>query len=391
VGDIGLYFPLECQLSQSFLSSNNLYKKSELNSDKDKKGYFDENGRIRCQKFRGHKSEGLFIGLESLNYTGKVNVKIGDIFDELNGIEICKKYYVKRNNPGLKSSSKNKKLTKKYESKLIENQFRLHIDTAMLYRNLHKFNPTDIIHISKKLHGTSLVSSKIICKKKLNLVEKILKKIGVNVVDTHYDYIHSSRKVIKNTELNKEAVHYYSEDIWGLANDKIKEFLQDGMTMYCEIVGYTPQGGYIQKDYDYGCDNNKFDVYVYRITYTTPSGKVFEFSGQQVQDYCKQFGLKPVPEVFFGYAENLVPFNGDLESWRELFLLKIKELWNEHNCSICVNEVPEEGVVVRKEGLVIDSYKCKSNAFYDRETQLLDKGEVDIESDDSDGESNETE
>ena len=66
IGDKGIYFPLECQLSKEYLSANNLYRKKELNLDQTKAGYFEENGRIRCVKFRGNKSEGLFMPLHSL-------------------------------------------------------------------------------------------------------------------------------------------------------------------------------------------------------------------------------------------------------------------------------------------------------------------------------------
>lgn len=35
IGDIGLFFPVEVQLSKEYLSENNLYRKKELNSDND--------------------------------------------------------------------------------------------------------------------------------------------------------------------------------------------------------------------------------------------------------------------------------------------------------------------------------------------------------------------
>lgn len=155
VGDTGLYFPLECQLSKEYLSNNNLYSKYELNIDNTKKGYFDENGRIRCQRFRGHKSEGLFMPKESLNFCLKVGdiLNLNDTFDELNEIPICSKYIVKTNRTPGQPGSKKSKSTKKYESKLVENQFRFHEDTSQLYRNIHKINPDDLISITYKLHG----------------------------------------------------------------------------------------------------------------------------------------------------------------------------------------------------------------------------------------------
>ena len=46
---------------------------------------------------------------------------------------------------------------------------------------------------------------------------------------------------------------------------------------------------------------------------------------------------------------------------------------------MCNTKVPEEGCVVRIEGLGIETYKQKSERFYQRETALLDKGESNIE------------
>jgi hypothetical protein len=157
VGDIGLFFPVETALSKEYLSANNLYRKPELNNDSTQKGYFEENGRIRCVKFRGHKSEGLFMPMLSIDFAFKnvssYGFNLGDCFDELNNVPICSKYIVKANKtPGQPGSKKNK-ADKKYESKLVENQFRFHEDTSQLYRNIHKINPDDLISITYKLHG----------------------------------------------------------------------------------------------------------------------------------------------------------------------------------------------------------------------------------------------
>jgi hypothetical protein len=320
----------------------------------------------------------------------------------------------------------------------------------MLYRNLHRIHPEDLISISYKLHGTSCISSKILCKKPLKWNEKILKKLGVNIVNTEYDYIYSSRKVIKNEELNPNPQHYYNEDIWKLANDIIAPFLSNGLSVYYEIVGNLPSGAAIQKDYDYGysLDNfsnnpiqigdkvvkgksNKpfksgnlintvkgvinhselnipaytfeednsmvecrkcykykeptpFGIYIYRITYTNNDGKVFEFSAKQVQDFCKEYGLNAVPELFYGYAKDLLKIDSDnkfyLEHWQTHFLSTLKNKYNDKDCYMCSNIVPEEGCVIRIENNSFEAYKVKSSLFYEKETKQLDKGEIDIES-----------
>jgi hypothetical protein len=45
--------------------------------------------------------------------------------------------------------------------------------------------------------------------------------------------------------------------------------------------------------------------------------------------------------------------------------------------------VPEEGICLRVEGAAIQVYKLKSDRFYGYETALLDKGEVDMESEET--------
>lgn len=207
IGEIGLFFPVETKLSEEYLSNNNLFKHPEKNKDSEQKGYFEDNGRIRCVKFRGHASEGIFMPIDSVSFIIPGDLKkgyggiglsdmfeLGQQFDELEGIPVCEKYVVKSRTPGLPG---NKKDQVSRLSKLIDNQFRFHKDTAQLYNNLHEIHPEDLISITYKIHGTSFIASKILCKKTLKWYEKILKKLGVNIVSTEYDNIYASRKVTK--------------------------------------------------------------------------------------------------------------------------------------------------------------------------------------------------
>jgi hypothetical protein len=379
VGDIGVYFPAETQLSHEYANYNNLYRHSELNMDDTKKGYLEDNRRIRTMKLRGNKSMGLFMPLSSLGFAIDMNdLSEGDSFDEIKNIPICNKYVVPVRNSGGANKKKNK--VKKI-SKLIDGQFRFHDDTAQFGKNAHVFKPDDTMSITYKIHGTSVVISKIMCKKKLNLFYRFLKFIGINVVDTEYDNVYASRKTIKNDELNPSKQDYYDVDIWGLANNRIKEYLLDGMTVYAEIVGHLPNGKYIQKSYDYGCDKTDFNVYVYRITYTNPSGNVFEFSAKQVQDWCTERGLKAVPELYYGKVRDIFQaytYDDGLDLADNL-INYLKQVYLEQDCYMCKNKLPAEGIVVRKEANDNQSYKLKSFRFLKRETDLLDKGEEDIE------------
>jgi len=403
VGDIGLYFPLESQLTKEYLTANNLYRDAELNSDKTKSGYFAENGRIRCQKFVKHDSEGLFMPIESVEFTGvKVSdLKLTDEFDELEGVAICRKYVVKgTKTQGLPGTGKTGRgMNDKMKDKMIENQFKFHADTSLLYKNLFKIKQDTIVHLSYKEHGSSGISSHVLIQKTLKWYEKALLKLGVNIPTSEYGYIYSSGK--PKSKLPKGIVgkyvnengDFYSDDIWKETFENLKDFLTQGLSIYYEIVGYTKTGGMIQSPFDYGCVQPKSnDVYtlgvnykiaVYRVTFTNPEGKTFEYSPLQVQEWCNKMGLTPVHQLFYGYAKDLFKVNKKRvpaeRDFGEKFMELVKELYNDKDCFMCKNIVPEEGCVIRVDGLNFEAYKQKSPRFMAFETKQLDKGEVNIE------------
>ena len=397
-GMLYIYFPAESALNAEYLSWSNSYEDKELNADKEKKGFFNKHGRVRNIKLRGERSEGYIVPVADLatwlsEKTGsKVAFTESDVdneFDYFDDIKISEKY-VNRSalkQPGLAGSKNQKKVAR--QSKLVEGQFRFHIDTSHLSKNMHNIDPNDLISITNKLHGTSFIVSKILCKKTLSWFEKLLKRIGVPIVDTHYDMVYSSRKVIKN-EYNDISTrqHYYGEDIWGEISKTLEPLVSEGITMYGEAVGYTRGGGYIQAaknglGYDYGCAPGEYKMFIYRITLTNISGKVFEFSAKQVKDYCAKMGLNSVPEFYYGYAKDLFPELSLENHWQENFLQKLSETYLEKDCDICVNKVPGEGIVLRKETLDIDVFKHKSFRFKAQESELNDSGEVDMETQES--------
>src|SRR5688572_2243698 len=82
IGHKGIFFPVETALSHEYLHNNNLYRDNTLNKNINEKGYFEEHGRIKCAKFRGNKSEGLFMPLASLlpfaDATDVASLQVGD-------------------------------------------------------------------------------------------------------------------------------------------------------------------------------------------------------------------------------------------------------------------------------------------------------------------------
>jgi len=388
-GDVMLYCAVESALNSDFLRLNNLYDVKEMNNNSDQKGYINKRGRVRAIKLRGENSAGLLLPLDSIEtWLGEkvINPILNEDFDMINGQQFSQKYIPPRveYTPHDKTNKRNNKL-KRFD-RLVENQFNFHIDTEQLAKHLHEFQLEDLIQISSKWHGTSCIVSNIMVNRKLNWFEKLLLRVGVKIRTTEYGNIYASRTVIKNQYINPNNQGYYSVDVWKEANDRIKIFLKEGMTIYCEIVGHLPGSQqYIQKPFDYGCEDGEFKIYIYRITITNPTGSVYEFSTQQVQEWCKNQGLIPVKQLFYGTVQQyLDKYNIDStdEEWRKLWYVHMannKDYNMEKNDPDCKMSVPFEGLVIRKESLKIHSYKLKTQAFLQKESKALDEGELSIE------------
>jgi len=387
-GMIYVYFPLECKINSNFLSHTNSFRDKTLNKDQNVVGFFDDSGRVKAVKLRNEKSEGYIVPayvIESwIKSTHDMTIDLSKFvnqeFDTIGTVLLCEKYIINRRNQGGENAGKIKKQDKKKRfTKLISNQYSLAEDTNHLKKNIHRISPDDNITIAYKMHGCNISMGNVLCNKPLKWYEKILKKIGVNVVDTEYDVIYASRKVIKNQFIYNDTQHYYDVDIWGEICNKYKNSLQDGISIHGEIVGQLPNGKYIQSKYDYGIGEGKADLFVYRMFYKSPSGKVFEFNTDQMVAYCNQHGLKTVPIFFNGKAKDLFDISVT-EHWHQNFLQKLMETYNEKDCFMCKNKVPEEGIcLILNSKNSFEAFKLKSFRFLQHETEELDKGTENIE------------
>lgn len=400
-----VYFPTACCINPKFLSYANLYRHGELNVDQTKTGMFEDNGRVKAIRLRGELSEGFIIPIVVLEnwVMSTVNVELkveeGTEFDSIEHdgktFWVNKKYIPKNTRtpgaPGSGNSGKGKQ--PKGLDKIIENQFRFHYDTVLIKKCPHVLHPSDLISITSKVHGTSGISAYVLCKQELNWKQKIARWLTGEEFDK-YDYLYSSRSVIKNQYYNKSVQGgFYRVDVWKYADDIVRPCLSKGMTAYYEIIGFLPNGGYIQKNYDYGClppvgdeaytYGKHFKVQIYRVTITDVSGKVHEFSAREVQLWAQMVGLVPVEQYYYGYAKDLYPDLDPSEHWNENFLSKLandKNFYMECNSPTCDNKVPHEGIVIKIENMKSEAFKLKCFKFLDGEGKALDKGEVDIES-----------
>ena len=400
-----VYFPTNSQINPELLRYANLYRHAELNDNPEKSGLFNDNGRVTAIKLKGLVSEGFLLPWDTFNSFLLASVNVGIDNPEVNfefdivyhnGKEfwISKKYTVVRNTAGTqgsKSRQKSQKRLKEFD-RVIENQFRYHYDTVLLKKSPWVIKPDSLVSITEKIHGASGISAYVLCKQGLTWRQKIAKWLTGEEFNK-YDYLYASRTVIKNRIYNPGVREgFYGVDVWAEADKIVRSCLAKGQTAYYEIVGYLPNGGFIQKKYDYGCvppnegetytPEKHFKVRIYRVTYTNVDGKVFEYTPRQVQQWCAQVGLTPVEECYFGQAKNLYPDLDIANHWNENFLERLAndpKFYMEKDSPHCKNKVPHEGLVIKLEDGLSHAFKLKCFRFLNKEQELLDKGETNIE------------
>ena len=398
-----IYFPSGCTINPSLLSYASLYRDSTKNADENKKGFFEANGRCKTINLKEEYSEGFLLPAEVFSnwIVDSVNKEIkliaGTEFDAVsngtNSFWVNKKYVVPSSskqggtNPNSKTT---KQKSLKRLNKVIDEQFNFHYSTTLIKKCPFVLSPDQLISITEKVHGTSAISAYVLCKQELNWKQKIAKWLTGEEFNK-YDYLWSSRSVIKNKYYNKDVDGgYYDVDLWGIAHKIVQPTLSKGLTVYYEIIGYLPNGGYIQKDYDYGCErpdgtsyiyDKHYKIRVYRVTMTNVDGVVHEYSAKEVTDWCEKVGLIPVATLYYGYSGHLYPIDNN-EHWSENFINALandKKFYMEELSPSCNNKVPHEGIVIRIENSKSAAYKLKCFKFLDKETVNQNNGEVDLE------------
>ena len=402
VGDIGLLFIEGGQIAPWFLRSNNLYSSSMLNEDNTKKGYFDDNGRVRAQTFRGAKSEGFFCPLSYLGgpyVPGDPSLPVGTELNKWSGVDLCWKY-IKGGAPSPAGSSKREEGRKftfhvpAFEEHKDTKQWRFIKD----YLDQEVINQNPIITLTVKLHGTSgrygkheiswspiglWFENKISDRNKWKpYIRRVLNNLLRWNVRKEYQYVTGSRRKV----LTNDKGFYGNEQFrYDILEKKLMHVLTPGMSIYGEIVGWHPDGKpfmspadlNILKDkeilksfrnkilpFKYNLNPGEMDFYVYRIT----QGGV-DMSHRNIINFCNEYGLNHVPTLYSGPAWEVWP--------------KVKEVLADidksPNCDLDP-ETLKEGYVVRvdwPDGRV-DFYKEKTFVFKVCEGLAKEK-EVDLE------------
>lgn len=398
----GVYFPCDGQLSHEFCHANNLYRDKTKNKfPDDKAGMFDDNRRVRAQRFRGEISDGFWTPLHSFGFiyvTGLVDE--GLEIDEWGGVPICNKYI----NPNtIKAAQQNQgKKTRVAKTSVM---FKEHIDTEHFGKNVHQINREDLVVITEKLHGTSHRVGHVLVDRDLNWFERLLIKLGIKINETEWAYLNGTRRVVLE-EAKSNATQFHDPTIRDKAFALFKGNLRKGETVYLEIVGYENENTPIMPSvdtskmgdkeftkqysnmgdkkhmvYSYGCSTAQQDFYVYRMTMTNPDGQSVDYTWDDVVKRCNEIGVKHVPEITrFRRIEMELTYpsiNGDRD-----FNDKITELVDIYSKgkSMLDDTHIREGVCVRLEsGLVPRIYKHKSFEFKVLEGIVKDSGVVDME------------
>ena len=386
VGDIGVYFPCDLQLSLEFCIANHLCRK--LPDGTADTGYMEVDKRnITAIRLRGERSDGLYLPISCFNYCydddASAYLKVGDIISEVNGHSICNKY-IPRTRKQNNTNSSNVSKTRKHKDPIAP-LFKEHIDTAQLAYNLNAFKPGDLVEITRKLHGTSARIGYLPVLKgyKRTLWDKITHKDGKPIYQ--YDYIDGTRRTLL---VSYDGGFYGSNEFRKHFHETIKGKLHEGESVYAEITGFTDDGvpimgsvsnkktndkAFIKQygdmtTFSYGCDPTgvtapKNDFYVYRMTLTTHDDYTVEYSPEYTRYRCEQMGVKFVPVEWRGYIpEHPASENDDTISAGEWIMNKAEQYYDGPE-PIDPRHV-REGVVVR----LVDkpsftAYKIKNFSF----------------------------
>ncbi len=356
-GELGLYFPCELQIGVEFAKANDLIRRKDEHGNP-AGGMFDENRRVRIQKFRGVKSHGFWCPLSYLSQFGVEedisSLREGDKITTFKGVVICNKYFTpatlrQRSNSSVKAGKKSV-------------YFPEHKDTKQFKHNLRDFNVGDNIVVTLKVHGTSQRVAKNYVELPEKWYDKFLGWFGIVRDRKVMSLLNGTHHVI----LKGKQDGYHSGEFRVNVAERLNPFLEDHMQVFFEVVGWENESKQIMsshftaksKDkelakkygekitYSYGCKPREFDIYIYRIAYVLPNGKVIDLMWDEVKKKCEAWGIKHVPEL------DRFVFDGNIDA-----LLEKVEAMSDGPDPIDQSHI-REGVCIRVDS---SDWKCHKN------------------------------
>lgn len=316
-GELGVFFPADGQLSEEFILANNLYSESTrlklglTNLGITSFGFFSDKRRVRAQSFRGERSDGFWCPMNYLSYLGPVDLREGDVFNEIAGYEVCRKYFTPATIHAQGKVGKRQK----------ENKCFPKHDVTLKFKYVAESIPLDAaFYITEKLHGTSGRYGLVLDDIKVPFYARWWNSLAVTCnihfgtelpifQEQEYVYLNGSKNVILEKSLGPG--YYGTNEFRYKAIEGVE--LHKGEVLYFEIVGWVGDRPIMDthpiKDevkhlralygdimtYKYSQPIGTADIYVYKIARMNEDGLGIELSWPQLTARCHELGLKTVP------------------------------------------------------------------------------------------------
>ena len=353
---LGIYFRSDGIINPDFLRAANLMAKKPDGSKGG--GFFGDNGRVRCQIFKGIKSDGFWMPLSKLNCWVSDNeiglIKKGDIVKEANGTWLARKFV-------LANKSREKSRVEQVQRAKCKARLAEHYNTAHLWVGICNVPEEAFAWVTEKLHGTSQRSGTYRVDRPRTWYQSIydrfmswwdlLYQAPQEIVEEH-----GTRRVPFVVADTSKYRHYWAERFAKATRSMMEgDSRFTGISVYYELVGPNIQGGHSYKDsirdkelkkrikaissnettnFRYG--NDIVTAYVYRILVSTKVNGVEsskEMNYEQIRDFCNIYNFNIVPLIHtFHY------------STKQEAVDYLKELSEEYDCSsslldpTCVSE-----------------------------------------------------
>lgn len=322
IGELVVYFMEDGQLSQEYCEQNDLFPRYE-NGNRIGGGFFDNNRKVRSQKFRGVRSDGYIAKLDSLAYTGVdiSSLTEGLSFQSLNNHNIYQKWISPRART-LRERNLNKVLVVKEKA-----LFREHSDTEQIRFYWNKIPKGSIITITEKLEGTSArygYVPTIIDKRHFEWEEQLLaakynKKLKPYRTINYTYKIGTRRTIVPIINRGTYKGFYDNESFRIKRAAEVLPFIQKNEMMYAEIVGYTDSGAAIQpslstdriKDkslrkeieelfgrtvkFNYNCPVGISNQYIYHSSLVNENGYIWHMPFDYTKRRTEELNISLVP------------------------------------------------------------------------------------------------
>lgn len=213
------------------------------------------------------------------------------------------------------------------------------------------------------IHNTSQRVARTYDDHPLKWWEKLLIKFGVNINTQVVKNLNGTR----NVTLSGSDTGYYSESWRERVAQKLYPYLGFHQIVFFEVIGWECDKTIMPKHsippsekeltklygneitYSYGCKPGEWDIYVYRIAYVLPDGKVIDLPWDNVKSWCVEKSIKHVPEI------QKITFDGDYDKLTELV-----ESLSDGPDTLDSSHI-KEGVCIRIDGI---EWKCFKNKGY---------------------------